>query len=694
VVKSLAFVVFGDPDRDDFNKAKPYLDWLKDRIDRLVVVLAPGAEGLGTGLDFVGWSRWAEEEGLEGALLLPQVRLADLPWAGGGHVEDLPVFFLRPPEDGDFSLLAAELEDFLGERPQERLPLDLEFVLGPSPDRAWLRVKGGLTLLSRLPFLVDYLRIPPVQVAEGPEARWESVQLRNALFEKEATLRRLQREAQRYRRFFEDDITGDFIMGPGGRVIDCNRAFARIFGFPSVDYALGYDVRRFFPNRQERRRAVALFAPRLGFDDKELELVRPDGRTVSVIANLMGLKDDEGRLVQVRGFLFNNTPRKALETQLREAQKMEGLGRLAGGIAHDFNNLLTVINGYAELLLADLPEDRPESRELGEIFQAGLKASELTRQLLAFSRRQGISPRVIDLGEVVGRMESMVRRLVTERIRLVLDLAPMELPFLADRGQIEQVILNLVLNARDAMPDGGTLTLTTRSVALTTSVYDSGDFLLPGTYVRLSVSDTGIGMDESVRQKIYEPFFTTKAQGTGLGLAMVHGIVKQTGGSLQLASAPGQGSTFTLFFEQVGTPEPPVTVAPAPAPSVPVRHGVLVVEDDRPVRDYVERILVRHGFRVASFGDAAGALEVLTEDPQAWSAVVCDLVLPGMTGPEFFQKLQGLGIDIPFLSMSGYTDDEILRHGVTPHAGPFLHKPFQSRDLVEAVRRLLDPTKE
>ncbi|HTH13923.1 MAG TPA: ATP-binding protein, partial [Spirochaetia bacterium] len=467
-----------------------------------------------------------------------------------------------------------------------------------------------------------------------------------------------------------------------------------IFGFPSVDYALGYDVRRFFPNRQERRRVVALFTLRQGFDDQELELVRPDGKAVWVIANLMGIRGDDGRVVQVRGFLFDNTPRKTLETQLREAQKMEGLGRLAGGIAHDFNNLLTVINGYAELLLADLPEDRPEVHELGEILQAGLKASELTKQLLAFSRRQGISPRVIDLGEVVGRMESMVRRLVTERIRLVLDLAPLELPFLADRGQIEQVVLNLVLNARDAMPDGGTLTLTTRSVALASSVYESGDFLLPGTYVRLSVTDTGVGMDQTTRQRIYEPFFTTKAQGTGLGLAMVHGIVKQTGGLLQLTSAPGAGSTFTLFFEQVGAPEAVLPVVPTALPPVAAKQGIVVVEDDRPVRDYVERILVRHGFRVAAFGEAAGALEVLAHDPEPWAAVVCDLVLPGMTGPEFIQKLQGLGIDIPFLSMSGYTDDEILRHGATPHAGPFLHKPFQARDLVDSVRRLLGPTKE
>jgi len=693
-VDSLAFVLFGDPDRDDFNKAKIYLDWLRNRIGRLVVVLVPGAEGTPSDLDFPEWARWAEAEGLAGALILPQVRLADLPWAGYGTIEDLPVFFLRPPPDGDFSILAAELEDFLGERTHEGEVSDLEFVLGTHPDRAWLRVKGGAELFPRLPFLVDYLRQPPVSTSEGTDSRWESVQLRNTLFEKDATLRRLKREAQRYRRFFEDDITGDFVAGPGGRVVDCNRAFARIFGFPSVDYALGFDLRRLFPSRQERRRVVALFAPRLAFEDQELELVRPDGRIVSVIGNLTGMKGDDGRLLQIRGFLFDNTPRKALESQLREAQKMEGLGRLAGGIAHDFNNLLTVINGYAELLLSELPEDRPEVHELSEILQAGLKASELTRQLLAFSRRQVVTPRVIDLGEVVSRMESMIRRLMTERVRLELDLAPTPLPFLADKGQIEQVVLNLVLNARDAMPEGGVLTLTTRAVVLATSVYESGEFLLPGAYVRLSVSDTGVGMAESVRQRVFEPFFTTKAQGTGLGLAMVHGIVKQTGGVLQLVSELGQGSTFTLFFEQVGTPEPVPAAPPIPVLKPVDKRGIVVVEDDRSVREYVERILIRHGYRVVAFSDADAAFGLLESEPRAWAGVISDLVLPGTTGPELFQKLQAAGIDIPFLSMSGYTDDEILRHGVTPQTGPFLHKPFQSRDLVEAIRALLDSFEE
>ncbi len=692
-MESLAFIVFGDPDREDFVKAKLYLDWLQVRLKRLAVVLVPWDESSPGDLDFPSWARWAVEEGLSGALILPQIRLADLPWTGAGTVEDLPVFFLRPPSDGDFSMVAVQLEDFLGPRPAPTFSSRLEFVLGPTPERAWIRVKGGPELILRLTFLTDYLRQPPISVETG-DARWEAVHLRNSLFEKEAILRRVKKEALRYRQFFEDDITGDFVMGAGGRVTDCNRAFARIFGFPSVDYALGFDLRKLFVSRQDRRRVVALFAPRLALEDQEIELIRPDGGKVSVIAHLSGVRGEDGRLVQIRGFLYDNTPRKALENQLREAQKLEGLGRLAGGIAHDFNNLLTVINGYAELLLAETPSDRPEVTELSEILQAGLKASELTRQLLAFSRKQVVTPRVIDLNQVVAGMESMIRRLITERITLRIEPSPGVLPFLADKGQMEQVVLNLVLNARDAMPEGGTLTLVTRPLDLTSSVYEAGDFLLPGSYASLTVSDTGIGMEDSVRERIFEPFFTTKPLGTGLGLAMVQGIVKQAGGQIQLLSVPGKGSAFTLVFERVQNSSLTTEKAvPVPLPTFATR-GIVVVEDDRPVRDYVERILIRQGFRVAVFSDAESAWELLMKVDRSWNAVICDVVLPQMTGPELLQKLRGSGIDIPFLSMSGYTDDEILRHGVRPGAEFFLHKPFQSRDLIDSVSRLLDRFEE
>jgi len=690
-VESLAFVVFGDSDRDDFLKAEAYLEWLVPRTGRLVTVLVPGTGQSWGELDYPAWARWADAEGLSGALILPQIRLSETPWGGAGMVEDLPVFFLRPPADGDFRVLASELEDFVGARGSSA-DSALEFIVGRSPEDIRLRVNGGPELFSRLPFLIDYLGTTP-GVPAG-EASQDPARLRGALFERDALLRRTKREVLRYRRFFDEDITGNFVAGPGGRVVDCNRAFARIFGFPSVDYALGFDLRKLFLSRQDLRRVVALFAPRLAFEDQDLELVRPDGRRVSVIANLAGLKGDDGRLAQIRGFLYDNTPRKALENQLREAQKMEGLGRLAGGIAHDFNNLLTVINGYAELLLADLTPDRPEAQELEEILQAGLKASELTRQLLAFSRRQVLTPRVIDLNEVVTKMESMVRRLVTERVDLILEIEPFPLPFLADRGQIEQVVLNLVLNARDAMPDGGTLTLGTRSLTLGSSRYESGEVLLPGTYVRLVVSDTGVGMDEATRQRVFEPFFTTKAHGTGLGLAMVHGIVQQTGGHLQLTSQPGAGTSFALSFPQSGTH--PEVVGPHAAVEVPPsrQRGLVVVEDDQAVREYVERILLRQGFRVAVFAEAAPAFELLLVDSKPWSGVICDLVMPGMTGAELIQKLQGSGIDIPFLSMSGYTDDEILRHGMVPKGRRFLHKPFQSRDLIHAVAALLDEAEE
>ncbi len=561
---------------------------------------------------------------------------------------------------------------------------------------AWLTVRGGVELLPKIPFLLQYLSLP----GTPPEAltpAGETALLRGQLLEKDVLIRRLQHNEMRYRKYFEEDITGDFLMDLNWRVLDCNKTFAKIFGFPSVDYALGYDLRLLFRTPEERVSLTENFMRLMALDYCELELVRPDGYPVNIISNFVGIRE-EGKLSQVRGFLFDNTPRKNLEKQLRESQKMEGLGRLAGGVAHDFNNLLTVINGYAELLLADLEPEAPQANELGEILHAGLKAAELTRQLLAFSRRQVLTPQVLDLNHVVRQMESMLQRLMTERIRLSLLTETEKALLKADKGQLEQVVLNLVLNARDAMPQGGTLTVRTSYVVIESSVYDSAsDFLLPGNYVCLEVSDTGVGMDEEVRKRIFEPFFTTKAQGkgTGLGLATVYGIVQQSGGSLKLDTEPGRGSRFSLFFEawerneELASPLEVPTVLPQAA-----KETIALVEDETMVREYTRRILVRSGYQVLAFSDGNLALEALKGDNGQITLVITDIVMPLMTGPELEQKLRSTGIDIPFLYMSGYTDDEIIRHGVSANQVMFIHKPFKSKDLLEKIRQTLDLRKE
>jgi PAS domain S-box-containing protein len=633
----------------------------------------------------------------------PQLRVAELPWVEKGNLEDLQLFFLRPGNRQPETFLD-EVESFFAARKPRRRSREAElhvsvvrdFSVSSLAHEAWLVLSGKTELLEKVPFLIDYLNLPSQASAQEPP-EIQIIQLRNALFEKDVSIRRLQHNEKRYRKFFEDDITGDFLMDLNWRLLDCNRTFSRIFGFPSLDYALGYDVKLLFPSREERSKTVETFLRLLALDYYELELVRPDGHPVNIIANVVGIRGENGRLSQVRGFLFDNTPRKNLEKQLRESQKMEGLGRLAGGVAHDFNNLLTVINGYSELLLADLPPDAPLAAELGEILHAGLKAADLTRQLLAFSRRQVLTPQVIDLNQVVRKMETMLQRLMTERVRLFLHTETEAARLKADKGQIEQVILNLVLNARDAMPDGGQLIVRTSSVFIESSVYDSLDFILPGNYVCLEVADTGVGMDEEVRKRIFEPFFTTKAQGkgTGLGLATVYGIVQQSGGYLKLESEPGRGSRFLLYFDSYNEAD---TEEPIHEAFLPVPKGsserIALVEDEEMVREYTKRILTRYGYRVQAFSDGSLALKALGSNPGSVDLILTDIVMPTMTGPELIRKLSETGIDIPFVYMSGYTDDEIIRHGVSSNQVMFLHKPFKSKDLLEKIKQALDQRKE
>ncbi len=701
-LRTVAFVVFADSYTMEPERERPLIDFLLRQGLNVEVLYFPVRHHEVGEVSFSHWAGWAHHEHWSAVLFGPSPRVADLPWTGPGIIDGTPVYFLRTMLTEASSW--TELEEFLSpwshqphaSMAQIRYRLLDELTAPQLSQASWLTVRGNAELLPKIPFLLQYLSLtstPPQDLTPSSESAF----LQGQLLEKDVLIRRLQQNEIRYRKFFEEDITGDFLMDINWRVLDCNKTFAKIFGFPSVDYALGYDLRLLFSSPADRIALTENFLRMLALDYCELELVRPDGHPVNIIANFVGIRE-EGKLSQVRGFLFDNTPRKNLEKQLRESQKMEGLGRLAGGVAHDFNNLLTVINGYAELLLADLEPEAPQANELGEILHAGLKAAELTRQLLAFSRRQVLTPQVLDLNHVVRQMETMLQRLMTERIRLSLLTETEKALLKADKGQIEQVVLNLVLNARDAMPQGGKLTVRTSFVVIESSVYDSAsDFLLPGNYVCLEVSDTGVGMDEEVKKRIFEPFFTTKAQGkgTGLGLATVYGIVQQSGGSLKLDTQPGKGSTFSLYFEALEQDQeeafPAETINPMPKE---VKETIALVEDETMVREYTRRILARSGYQVQAFSDGNLAFEALKAGSNQITMVVTDIVMPLMTGPELEQKLRASGIDIPFLYMSGYTDDEIIRHGVSANQVMFIHKPFKSKDLLEKIRQTLDQRKE
>jgi nitrogen-specific signal transduction histidine kinase len=380
---------------------------------------------------------------------------------------------------------------------------------------------------------------------------------------------------------------------------------------------------------------------------------------------------------------------KRLEAQFRQAQKMEAVGRLAGGVAHDFNNLLTVIQGYGELLAKSLEGD-PERREsMDEIVKAAERAAALTRQLLAFSRQQVLEMRVLDVGAVVADIEKMLKRLIGEDVEIVVVMPPALGRVKADPGQIEQVLLNLAVNARDAMPEGGRLTLELADVELDAPLAASHEAIPPGRYVVISMSDTGCGMDAETLGHIFEPFFTTKekGKGTGLGLATVYGIVRQTGGYVAVKTAPGAGTTLRIYLPRCAE-----SVASGIRPSGLSRRGtetVLLVEDEPAVRTLAKAILERHGYTVLVAESGAAALDVVGRDPRPIHALLTDLVMPGMNGRDLASRVAALRPSIKVVIMSGYAADGAKNPAVDGASG-FLSKPFSERVLTAKLREVLD----
>ena len=386
------------------------------------------------------------------------------------------------------------------------------------------------------------------------------------------------------------------------------------------------------------------------------------------------------------------TETKGLEAQLRQAQKMEAIGQLAGGVAHDFNNLLCIINGYSDILFNALRPDDPMRNLVDEIRKAGERSASLTRQLLAFSRKQVIAPRALDLNTVILDLEKMLRRIVGEDIDLATSLAPGLGSIKADPSQIEQVLLNLVVNAREAMPQGGKLTIETRNVNLDEDYARARSEVRPGPYVLLAVSDTGCGMTAEVKAHLFEPFFTTKGpgQGTGLGLATVYGIVKQSGGHVAVNSEPGLGTTFRVYLPIV---EAAVQVRDSKAATAPAPRGsetILLIEDDEGVRALTRHALQSSGYTVLVAREGQEALRIGRWRQEPIHLLVSDVVMPGLGGRQLSERLRLLHPEMKVLFLSGYTDDAVVRHGVLEGEVNFLQKPFTPAALARKVREVLD----
>ncbi|MCA1586739.1 MAG: PAS domain S-box protein, partial [Acidobacteria bacterium] len=419
---------------------------------------------------------------------------------------------------------------------------------------------------------------------------------------------------------------------------------------------------------------------------------KDDGRYIWVNLAVSLHRDADGSPRYFIAIIEDISERRRLEQQLRQAQKMEAVGRLAGGIAHDFNNLLTAILGYSHFVLEALSASHPARAHVEEIRKAGDSASSLTRQLLAFSRQQILQPQIVDLNDVVAHMDALLRRVIGEDVVLASQLTPALDPVSVDPGQIEQIIMNLAVNARDAMPTGGQLTIETGNVTLDETYVTNHPGASQGPHVMLAVTDTGSGMSADAMSHVFEPFFTTKprGEGTGLGLATTYGIVKQSGGSIWVYSEIGQGTTFKVFLPRAADVNHRRTAAAAPAEIVGGTETILIAEDQAEVRTLTRTILGMHGYTVVEATCGPDALRIVGEQRGTIHLLLTDVIMPTMSGRELVSHLQQTHPGIKVLYCSGYTDDAIVRHGKLDSGVAFLQKPFTPRSLLSKVREVLD----
>lgn len=505
----------------------------------------------------------------------------------------------------------------------------------------------------------------------------------------------------KYRRLHESMTDGFVFVDMQGRIRESNESYRRMLGYTEQElFPLTYvDLTPEEWHAYERDVVSDQILKKDSSDVYEKEYRKKDGVVIPVELRTFLIRNDQGEPEGMWAIVRDISDRKQtektqteLEALLHQAQKMESVGRLAGGVAHDFNNLLSIILGYGENVMETLGVDHPCYESIQEIQQAGIRAQDLTRQLLAFSRKQLLEMKPVDVNSVVRGFDKLLRRLIGEDIRVKLDLSDEQLIVKADITQLEQVLMNLSVNARDAMPNGGILTIQTQRVEMDeVNVSEELNFL-SGVYVLLGVRDTGSGMDKQTLDQIFEPFFTTKCmdRGTGLGLATSYGIIKQHGGTIRVESKPGSGSLFKIYLP-MSFEEAPV-FNPLTNLSNDVRIAsatVLIIEDDLPVKKLVSQILVRKGYNVIESDDVHDAIRKAAECKDPIHLVLADVIMPGMEGPEVYKQIQAYQPKAKVLYMSGYADDVIASHGVLRSDIQFVQKPFTSKSLLEKCRQIL-----
>ncbi len=485
---------------------------------------------------------------------------------------------------------------------------------------------------------------------------------------------------------------------PTTNVVRFGGAFEQVLGYRAVDFAVPTQAWRTLIHPDDLsayQTTIAAASQSKESFDIEYRVRRHDGqyRWLREQGQIVPEKNTHQQPHMV-GFLTDITEHRTLELQLRQAQKMEAVGRLAGGVAHDFNNLLTVIAGYSELQMRSLPKTDPAHDQAEQIRAATTRAAALTRQLLAFSRQQVLLPKILDLNAVVIDVDKMLRRIIGEDIEITTQLAPNLGAVEVDPGQIEQVLVNLVVNARDAMPHGGQITIETANIQLEQNYSSEHFYVKAGRYVRLSITDTGTGMDALTRARLFEPFFTTKelGRGTGLGLATVYGIVKQSGGHVEVYSEPGHGTSFKIYFPLVNRP------VSATVPHLPAGDNssgteiILLVEDENALRQMVTQVLSARGYQVIAVNSAEQAEQIVAANPHI-DMLLTDVIMPKMSGPELVKRIAPHYPQIKVLFMSGYTPNSMHNGGESNRFGSFLEKPFTPQTLAAKVREILDTMK-